>query len=96
MSEFVPFQKIARLNRGMTVTEKIDGSNAAIGIAEDGEVYAQSRKQLIFPGKSTDNFGFAGWVAEHADELREGLGEGLHFGEWWGAGIQRRNGPNAI
>lgn len=59
----------------------------------DGEVYAvqaQSRKRLIYPGD--DNYGFAGWVAENAPELVEILGPGLHFGEWWGRGIQRGYG----
>lgn len=53
-------------------------------------VYAQSRKQVISPEQ--DNFGFALWVREHARELAEGLGVGVHFGEWWGSGIQRRYG----
>jgi hypothetical protein len=90
--EFVSFPKIPRLRRGCLITEKIDGTNAAVGITEDGEVYAQSRKRLIHPGKTTDNAGFAGWVQENEDALRVGLGPGLHFGEWWGAGIQRRYG----
>lgn len=85
--EFTAFPKIPRLNRTVVVTEKIDGTNACVGITEDGRVYAQSRKRLITP--EHDNFGFAGWVQEHADELRDGLGVGLHFGEWWGLGIQR-------
>lgn len=55
-------------------------------------VYAQSRKRLIQPGKQTDNFGFAGWVAENALELVAGLGEGYHYGEWWGSKIQRGYG----
>lgn len=33
--EFKPFPKIARLNRDIVVTEKIDGINAAIGIADE-------------------------------------------------------------
>lgn len=41
--------------------------------------------------KQTDNFGFAKWVEEHAQELFA-LGEGRHFGEWWGSGIQRGYG----
>jgi hypothetical protein len=90
--EFDRFPKIGRLYRTVVVTEKIDGTNAAVGVLDDGRVYAQSRSRLIAPGKSTDNFGFAAWVADHADELRDGLGVGLHFGEWWGLGIQRGYG----
>ncbi|MDQ5861146.1 MAG: hypothetical protein M3536_02645, partial [Actinomycetota bacterium] len=55
-------------------------------------VYAQSRSRLITPGKSTDNYGFAGWVQSNATELVELLGLGLHYGEWWGNGIQRKYG----
>jgi hypothetical protein len=88
--EFVPFPKIARLFREVIITEKIDGTNAAVGVTDDGQVYAQSRKRLITPEQ--DNHGFARWVAEHEDELRVGLGPGLHFGEWWGNGIQRGYG----
>lgn len=55
-------------------------------------VYAQSRKRLLRPGKQTDNFGFAGWVQENALELAAGLGEGYHYGEWWGSKIQRGYG----
>ena len=89
--EFVPWPKIGRLNRDIVITEKIDGTNAAIGILEDGTVYAQSRTRIITPGKSTDNFGFAAWVAERA-YLGDLLGAGLHYGEWWGLGIQRGYG----
>ena len=38
---------------------------------------------------SDDNYGFAGWVQKNSIELFK-LGEGKHFGEWWGLGIQRR------
>lgn len=122
--EFQGFGKIARLNRDIVVTEKIDGTNGAIGIVKlvDSEiglgrvdlpsnaklvlgksegpftlapvidylVYAQSRKRIITP--MSDNFGFARWVWDNADTLVEDLGEGLHFGEWWGSGIQRGYG----
>lgn len=88
--EFQPWPKIARLNRDIIITEKIDGTNAAIGITEDGEVYAQSRTRIITP--EDDNFGFAKWVADCADSLALALGPGLHFGEWWGSGIQRGYG----
>lgn len=85
--EFKPWPKIARLNRDIIITEKIDGTNSAVGILDDGTVYAQSRKRIITP--DDDNFGFAGWVAENAETLTADLGPGLHFGEWWGRGVQR-------
>lgn len=92
--EFEPWPKIARLNRDITITEKIDGTNAAVVVHTDGEgqcvVAAQSRKRLITPGD--DNFGFARWVHENAVDLAATLGPGRHFGEWWGSGIQRGYG----
>lgn len=63
-----------------------DGSGA------DAATYtlrAGSRKRWVTP--EADNFGFAKWVATNVDRLKN-LGEGTHFGEWWGAGIQRRYG----
>lgn len=108
MSQFEPFPKIARFNREVVVTEKIDGTNAQIRIEKrdamgptfggvavvehEGQVYelyAGSRTRWITP--KADNFGFAKWVADHAIELVK-LGEGSHFGEWWGSGIQRGYG----
>ena len=53
--------------------------------------FAQSRNKFVTPGKTTDNYGFAAWVFENAENLM-GLGEGIHYGEWWGQGIQRRYG----
>jgi len=88
--EFEAWPKIARLNRNIVVTEKIDGTNAAVIITEDGEVAAQSRTRLITPEQ--DNYGFAGWVQRNAQPLADVLGPGRHFGEWWGNGIQRRYG----
>lgn len=87
---FTRFPKIARLRRDIVVTEKIDGTNAAVVIEDDGQVYAQSRKRFVTP--VDDNFGFAAWVAGNAIELADILGPGTHFGEWWGNGIQRGYG----
>lgn len=108
MSEFVAYPKIPRLNRDITITEKIDGTNAQVLIApvvgEPGLVvddavarvglyciWAGSRSRWLQPGKQ-DHFGFAGWVAANAAALVELLGPGRCFGEWWGAGVQRRYG----
>lgn len=90
MAEFHPYPKTPRLFRDVIVTEKIDGTNAAVVVTEDGAVYAQSRKRVVTP--EADNFGFGRYVAEHADALAEALGTGVHYGEWWGSGIQRGYG----
>lgn len=91
MVTFEAFPKIGRYQRSICITEKLDGTNAQVIVTEDGEVAAASRTRLITPGKLTDNYGFAGWVEDHKDELRE-LGPGRHFGEWYGQGIQRNYG----
>ena len=88
--EFTAFPKIARLNREVVVTEKIDGTNAQVIVSDDGtELHAASRTKLITP--ETDNAGFARWVQENKEDLLT-LGPGSHFGEWWGSGIQRKYG----
>lgn len=95
--EFAAWPKISRLaNEKMTITEKIDGSNACVVMMPDDKVpfgfsfAAQSRTRLITP--ENDNFGFARWAYAHIDELWTDLGPGRHFGEWWGSGIQRGYG----
>lgn len=104
--EFKGFNSIGRLSRPMVITEKIDGTNAQLYIAPGNPfepnvlyswetptammcMYAGSRSRWITP--EADNHGFARWAYEHATELQQ-LGEGRHFGEWWGCGIQRKYG----
>lgn len=89
--EFQKFPKIPRLYRDIIITEKIDGTNAQVYVPEDPDLplWAGSRKRWITP--ESDNFGFAAWVRDHEDELRQ-LGPGHHYGEWWGVGIQRKYG----
>jgi hypothetical protein len=87
---FAEWPKIPRLSRGIVITEKIDGTNAQVIIDDNcDQVAAASRSRLITP--EDDNYGFAGWVQRNKDELFK-LGPGRHFGEWWGAGIQRKYG----
>jgi hypothetical protein len=114
--DFKPWPKTPRLNRDMIITEKIDGTNAAVivkALPDDlpivdvlveadrngkivdinGTLYvvgAQSRKRVVTP--LSDNFGFAAWVWQHAEALAGALGEGYHYGEWWGSGVQRGYG----
>ena len=87
--DFVEFPKIGRLSREISVTEKLDGTNASIYIGEAGEFLIGSRTKWITP--ADDNYGFARWATEHKEELVK-LGPGRHFGEWWGSGIQRGYG----
>ena len=120
--EFKGWAKTPRLDSPFIITEKIDGTNAAVVIephdpnntdlggafaqiysaydpygkpVDEGDewlydVGAQSRNRLIDPAH--DNFGFAAWVEENAQDLVDALGVGRHFGEWWGSGIQRGYG----
>lgn len=55
-------------------------------------IFAGSRNRWLTTSSNGDKFGFAKWVQENACELVLKLGEGLHFGEWWGKGIQRGYG----
>lgn len=87
--EFQGWPSITRDNPFMVeITEKIDGTNGCI-IIENGEIVGvQSRKRFITP--ENDNFGFASWVVENAEELKK-LGDGRHYGEWAGPKIQKNH-----
>lgn len=67
----------------------------SLAVNGDLVMLAASRSKYLSLGrdgaKDGDNFGFAKWVRENADELWK-LGEGRHFGEWWGLGVQRTYG----
>jgi hypothetical protein len=102
------FPPITRLNRPYTITEKIDGTNGLITILDydqsdsydapalawnsgNGDrIFAGSRNRWLTDTK--DNYGFAAWVKQNAATLRNALGYGHHYGEWWGSGINRGYG----
>ena len=79
------------------ITTENDPDKVMSVVAEIGDFFlrAGSRNGFVYPEgfgpKGCDNFGFAAWVRDNAEELVK-LGEGVHYGEWWGAGIQRRYG----
>lgn len=103
MSEFPEFPKIARLTRECTITEKIDGSNGLIrieqefvSVSQDGQTTGPTGNLVMRVGSRTrwvtptdDNYGFCAWAYANKEELLK-LGEGDHYGEWWGSGIQKR------
>lgn len=90
--EFKEWPKIPRAVLGnVIITEKIDGTNACV-IIENGEIAGvQSRKRLITP--EDDNYGFARYVHDNKEMFLK-LGEGRHYGEWAGLGIQKN--PHAL
>ena len=101
--EFKEFPKLSRFSREIIITEKIDGTNASIFIQNstleedinDPTILCTIDNYTMRVGSRTrwitttnDNYGFANWVYKNREELIK-LGEGHHFGEWWGSGIQR-------
>ena len=65
---------------------KLHGTNAAVGFTETGEIFVQSRSQVLTPEK--DNAGFARWVAENK-QVFPPLVSAVIYGEWCGQGIMK-------
>lgn len=85
--EFKAWPKIQRLKpHDIIITEKMDGTNACIIVENSEVVGCQSRKRLL--SLDEDNFGFANWVEKNKEELAK-FGDGYHYGEWVGPGIQK-------
>lgn len=93
--DIVITEKIDGTNAGVQIQRVDDtylGDADLVALSSDDgtdalyTVVAQSRKRLIRVGD--DNFGFAAWVRANSVSLVQVLGEGVHFGEWWGSGIQ--------
>src|SRR6476646_2741775 len=94
--DIVITEKIDGTNSAIIIEQIFANDVASNHVAEveiDGAFYAvgaQSKNRLIFPGKTTDNYGFAAFVEHNAEGLVRLLGVGHHFGEWWGEGIGKR------
>lgn len=76
-------------------TEKLHGTNAAVGYDSSGNIWFQSRENIITPEK--DNAGFAMFAHSKLDILRK-IFSNLHvaenesimiYGEWCGGNIQK-------
>ena len=98
MKEFYKFPSIEKfsnnvklgekkLHGGQTfnISPKLHGTNAAIVVKRDGEVYAQSRNNVI--DKDNDNCGFAAFV-NSLSVVPQGTNLVI-YGEWCGKGIQK-------
>lgn len=81
------------LDDGDLLPVRYNGDFTYIESPVDQQTYrirAGSRRRWIGLA-SGDNYGFAEWVRQNAAELCQ-LGPGLHYGEWFGKGINRAYG----
>ena len=77
-----PFEVL--LGKHVVVEEKMDGANAALSFAQDGELWLQSRGHHLTGGPRERHFDlFKRWAHSVAAELRPALGEHhVLYGEW--------------
>ena len=75
-------------------TVKLHGTNAGIRWSPSGKIQAQSKNNII--SSSNDNFGFAKFVENNEDRIRQLFETNFKleddvtiYGEWVGAGIQK-------
>jgi hypothetical protein len=92
-------EKIDGTNGQIVIKNSMDGElndfKPLTAVALDDQLYyvlAGSRNRWVYAEKGLDNSGFAVWVLDRAEALVRKLGEGRHYGEFWGAGIQRKYG----
>lgn len=95
MMDFESFGKILHIGKlYMSITQKLHGSNAQVYIYKDenGELQIKTGSRSRWVVEGDDNYGFAKFCAESRSELIELLGEGRHYGEWCGPGINSGEG----
>ena len=95
-AKMLPIQKF-------TGTVKLHGTNAGVTLSKDGEMYAQSRSNIITVEK--DNAGFAFFVESKKDVFKykffnqldfKGYDYITIFGEWCGGNIQKGVAINGL
>lgn len=78
-----------------TGTVKLHGTNSSVTLSKDGDIYAQSREQILTVKE--DNAGFASFLEENKEVFKQLLSSidikdydyVSVFGEWCGKGIQK-------
>ena len=94
MIPFESFEKIQPFKKlFMSITQKIHGTNGQIyvyKIHNSIHVIAGSRNRWL--SLDSDNAGFCRYVEDNREEIIEKLGQGRHFGEWCGNGINAGEG----
>lgn len=94
-TEFRSFSEIVKYSgTKLIITQKLHGTNAQILVFKNEEgildLKVGSRTRWLFP--TQDNFGFCSFVLANKQDFIEKLGEGRHFGEWVGPGINSGEG----
>lgn len=97
--DIVVTEKLDGTNAQILITPVVDENQHDLIVAHSPEGLAMlvgSRTRWIRvkqPGEKgdPDNYGFAAWCKENAEELFK-LGPGRHYGEWFGRGINRGYG----
>ena len=91
-------EKIDGTNGQVLIWDAAEGNRpdvSALGVrasTDRGDYLLAAGSRNRWLSLESDNFGFAAWVTANADALADTLGEGQHYGEWWGPGIQRGYG----
>jgi hypothetical protein len=83
---------VQRIDEGAPEGALLAGGAGSVLVDHDGGVHAVragSRNRWLT--LANDNYGFCRWVTDNAAGLVQ-LGTGLHYGEWFGSGIQRGYG----
>jgi len=83
--EFKEFPKTPRLSRECIITEKIDGTNSCVLIQNGEIIKVGSRNGWLSLGH--DSTGLVHFVEERKETFLQ-LGDGLHYGEFWGRDIR--------
>ena len=91
-------QKLHGTNASIWIV-KVDPELECLAHTDELEFFTSDRQYIVKAGKRSsfitcekDNFGFAKFVHANKDALAEALGEGVHFGEWVGPGINSGEG----
>lgn len=93
-NEFRPWRSIERYQGiHVQIAEKLHGTSAQVHVQKqlDGTLKALAGKRTSYVG-TTGHFGFGEFVANNGQALCDSLGEGRHYGEWVGPGVNGQYG----
>ncbi len=94
INDFKSFGKIENINKfEFSITQKLHGTNAQIHIWKQNGLYQiKAACRTRYLTEQDDNYGFCKFVLANEDAIVNALGEGRHYGEWCGPGINSGEG----